>query len=384
MQKANRVLIFIFFAFLNSCATERKIQSLQSPEIFVEIQNPSSLWLKSSENREDLVRENSRHFWAWARAQSWTSLQELLKFQGQVTGDPHIGNFSDVHNSKGVTEFSVVDIDDGGRAPLILDFIKFASYVKFVYPEMNYQAVYQAYIKGLSGETIFPIDELKQSLEMSYADLQKKNFKKIDKKTKQMKFKKEEMELSEIDQLPVADQKTAGDMTEYLLNKRGVDQILDVGFRIPAKGGSKGKKRFLYLVKLEGRLQVLEFKELGVPATAYYRTQKSNVDRIQALSEYYFRVPEAGFAATNFREKDFWLRPKYMQDFDDDAIEDLDFATKSKHLFYIANYLGVVQKRQTFALGYIQELQAKTDRYNVEIEAVVSSYVQELKRLSGL
>lgn len=383
MQKANFLLAAVFFILLGSCATDRKPQGLQSHDIFVEIQNPSSLWVKNSDDREEIIRSNPGHFWSWARQQNWSNLKDLLKFQGQVVGDPHIGNFADVHNRQGVTEFSVVDIDDGGTAPFILDFIKFASYVKFVYPELNQQALYRAYKKGLDGEAMPAIEELEKALTMSYADLFKKSQKKVDKKTSKQKFKKDEMELSELDKLPIDDQKIAGDLSEYLLQQEGVEQILDVGFRIPQVGGSKGRKRYLYLIRIRGHLEIVEFKELGDPATAYYQTQKGNPDRIRDLSAQYLRVPDAGYAAVRFREKDFWFRKKYMHEFDDGTIEDLDFATRSKHLFFIANYLGRMQRPQSMAATYTQELKINADIYDPSASEMVNRYVEEIKKLSG-
>lgn len=384
MQKANFLLAAVFFLVITACVTERKPQSLQSRDIFVEIQNPATLWTKFSDDREEIIRSNPTHFWSWARQQNWLQIKELLKYQGQIVGDPHIGNFADVHNSRGVSEFSVVDIDDGGVGPFILDFIKFASYVKFVYPEVNQYALYSNYKRGLEGESYRAIAELENALSMTYADLFKKSQKKVDKKTSKNKFKKDEMELSDLDKLPIDDQKIAGDLSEYLLKQDGVEQILDVGFRVPTKGGSKGRKRYLYLIRFNNHSEIVEFKELGNPATAFYQNQKENRERIRNLSEYYLRVPEAGFTALRFREKDFWFRKKYLQDFDDDAIDELDFAAKARHLFYIANYMGRMQRAQPMSNVYIQELKINTKIYDPIILDFIISYVEEIKKLSGL
>ena len=115
------------------------------------------LQVDDSKNISQLIRSNSNHYWNFMKKDADLSpLKKYLKFEGFVTGDPHLGNFAvmPVKKTNGKRDFAFLDIDfdDAGAAPLVLDFTRLMVALKAVSKDIKAEEIVQAYVSGLQGK----------------------------------------------------------------------------------------------------------------------------------------------------------------------------------------------------------------------------------------
>src|ERR1700732_2620386 len=81
-----------------------------------------------SKNLSQLIRSNTPHYWTYMKHRAdLSSLKPYLPFEGIVSGDPHMGNFSvlplkQVGGSRQM-RYADIDFDHAGRGPFVLGII---------------------------------------------------------------------------------------------------------------------------------------------------------------------------------------------------------------------------------------------------------------------
>lgn len=344
-------------------------------------QDPNWVTVDASEPLAMVLRANARHYWSWAKSHDNLLLpQSLFNDIVVVTGDPHHENFSHIF-SQGHRVLVLNDLDDVGRAPAFLDFIKFVTVSRAVIEDesqLSTKKMLQSYINGVSEKNKdyqqVASESLPQLLKQDYLVSPQQSFedyqKKIMDETSDKKFKADD-EMLAWQSLNSQQRKAFLDLEAQIFLKslpmgfNETEAILDRAHLVKLHGGgSLGLLRYLYLLENNEHYQLIEFKPLEAPAVqAYCKDQPHSLARAQkALAVYWPQQYPKEFAIVGPSQQAYFMRPK-LKKYVSFSIKDFqavanDFAELS---YYLAYHLGQKHGQQmTNSKNYVQRMQQQT------------------------
>lgn len=314
-----------------------------------------------SRNLSQLVRSNSNQFWSWSsqKASEYFS-QSILNLKGLVVGDPHNKNFGLV-SLNGKVKWSLVDFDDPGYGPYILDIVRFLAASKAVTKDIKSKVLWDFYLKGLKGESIEVPSALEKYLDITAEQYEKLETNKAEKFIKNDKLLNDGVESSEIENVTVKS-KILNLFAQHLPDYR----ILDVGGREKDRGGSQDAMRFVALAeKANGSKVIFELKESLGSALKFYEAQ--SLDLTNILTFYLYKnnpsaVLDKSYQKVNLhiegKDREFLLRPKQLYFFDaaNSANNKKEYAEFEMLTFYNAWYLGKLHGEQSRGRVYLETI----------------------------
>jgi len=390
MKKFMPMFLVLFVTF-NANAQEQCLDLFkQKPhEVFKQ--------LLQSKSPSQLLRSNAEQYWAWAKVNSQNYFKEVtnvLNITGRVVGDPHNKNFGIISYMKKLI-WTVVDSDDAGAAPMILDFTRFVAAIKAV-EDIKTKDLWSYYIAGLTGQEIAVPAIVQKYLNMSYEDFRALEVKKANKfaDVSRLKLKNDGVESSSI-----INEKDYDKVKKEFENafKSTNWQVLDVGGREKDRGGSQEALRFVALVReADGFNTIFELKEdLGSSVDQYQHQSHDNLE--QTLDDYIYSRVRSGKTAQDLsyqvvkfkiegKERIFLLRRKQLYFFDaansvDTKKEENEFSQLS---IYNAWFMGRLHGQQSNSRAYVSVIQNDTDGKILDgVKQMAKSYldllVSELK-----
>ncbi|WP_413943797.1 hypothetical protein [Bdellovibrio sp. HCB-162] len=299
-------------------------------------------WRKVSADLFMGFRSNAPHYWNWLRSQK----SPLLEARGVVSGDPHILNFGDIPLKNGKREYALIDVDDSGvNAPLAGDFLRYFVGNQISGFKVHPKDLYNAYLDGLSGQTMAKPDYL-TSVESKSADkFSQRQEKYLDKISQNKKFSGN-APVSSLTTAPKEIQDLYKRSLETFKNLIQDHSILDVGYRIKDSGGSMGLPRFWFLLEKKGQRHVWEFKLETDPASSLFAVQPDALDRFTEVSKVY-RPSEKAAGPYGFIQSGndvFLVRERFDVYFDLDpakAVSKKDIQDGQEMSLYLANQMGL-------------------------------------------
>jgi hypothetical protein len=337
------------------------------------------------------LRSNARHFWTWAAENAQKYLPpKALEFSAFVVGDAHHENFA--HYFFGPNRvYAPNDFDDSGVAPVFLDLLKFVGVSHSVFPDekkISADLMMRSYIRGITGKRwgAGVPEFIAEDAGVSRAKLDQLYLEKIEKKTKAGEFLPEKG-LTLWENISKADQKIFADLENkffvgllpknYVIRHRAMSSKGD-------RGGSRGMVRYLYYLKKSNtEKEILEFKELGLPAVANYNNQPG--DRLElakdAVKTFWHSSLPNMFNVTGDAKKAFWMRPKLPNfiklghsDFRENPQQFADLT------YFIAFKLGVWHGSQ-LGQRYANYVGSNFDDLIVKSAGLIASYLDEARAL---
>jgi hypothetical protein len=334
----------------------------------------------SSGNLSQFVRSNARHYWHYMRTEAnLKPIQSYIPFEGVVAGDPHLGNFAPLplagQNGRRQMEFVNVDFDDAGRAPFVLDFVRYVIAVEATFPETKKRKLEEAYVKGLQGQAAKAPSSLDEITGVSVADYDKMVAEYLEKNTNGDAFKIREGKVEEY----------KGKIKRASIERAfpGV-QVLDVALRPADRGGSAESLRLWVLVKEPGGLRrIMELKQYQSPGVGNYQKQPAVSAWLKQVRDVFW--PELDASVYDLVEVDgllFWKRPKGV------SIVDVPYSSEKRKKMkfaadlaeYDANLLGLAHGRQRGCDLLLKAIQSDRGIFHEAVEEIVQDYLAIVKK----
>lgn len=338
-----------------------------------------ALWKQTGNRQRKLVTSNSAHYWAWAANEADGYVGDYLGPKGVVIGDPHPRNVFDYRNG-GKAMLAVADIDDGGRAPLFIDIVRYITYTETLDVKMKIGDIFGAYVKGLQGEETDVPSALKDARKQSAKDIKEKHAKYIKKHTKDGKLDLEDLELTGKDDFKAEQKRTLTALSREALERTGEKEVLDAGYKVNDSGSSADMDRYWLLLGEGGDARLLlEFKELSKPAVGYYQRQANNETRVKEVLEHYSEegLDEKLFGVVTVGSKAYWMRPRKYQALDLDD-EELTAKDQKEFVKYMANWMGLSQREQSSGKSLLKLIEDDEKTAKKALEEMVRAYLKEM------
>jgi hypothetical protein len=339
-----------------------------------------TLWRKVGKNPRKMLSSNVNHYWAWMKENAELHLDSSLLIDGVVIGDPHLKNVLDIENNLNKRQLSVVDLDDGGRAPLLLDAVRLMTILKVSDLRFKYREMYEAYLAGLGGQVADVPDEVARALTTTHKTTEDDRLRYLAKKTQGHRFLYDKLELKSSAQMTRA-QKTelrAALKASKEFFKMQNWEAVDYGVRINDSGSSMGLERYWVLVQKDGQLdQIIEFKKMAKPATEFYQEQLNTSDRTDEIRAVYGENLSLQFQLINAGDLSFWMRPRHsnLVDLDRDPFDKDSF--QHQWGLYLCNWLGQKQRLMEVGRDLLKRIQ-KNDDIKSKLEDLSRAYIDEV------
>jgi len=338
--------------------------------------------LSTSTSLSQLIRSNTKHYWNWirARVQDDDSIQKWLSYEGIIMGDPHLGNFgpslvlSKKTNSPEL-KYVVIDFDDMGRGPFILDLARFVVATEAITSKVKKQDIVDAYVEGLAdpdADLSGAPSQIQKALDTDVSDYYSQLEDKVDKDTKGDVFKLKDGELEAYDG-PV--QKS--DVEKIL----GDVKVLDLAKKIIDRGGSKDSIRLWALVEFTegGRRSIIELKEWQEPGLAQYEDQPSFASVLkQGYDVFWPGLATSSYELTTVAGTQFWVREKKLSMVDIPYSVNKDSEEKfiEDDAVYTARALGQIHGRQAAGQEFLKAIQ-NSKNGNRDLKEAIEPYIRE-------
>ena len=335
----------------------------------------------SEQTLSQFIRSNAVHYWSYVKnSLGPNKLENYLKYDGIVTGDPHPGNFSValVKTAAGRRDmqFVNIDLDDAGRGPLVLDFVRLVIAIESIGKPIKKRDLEEAYVNGLNKRRMAPPEDVRKLLAMSVSDYEKLVDKYVDDKTTQQGFKFKPGKIE-----PYTNTKISRATISQLFPH---DRVVDLALRPGERGGSASALRIWVLVEDRSkRRRIIELKQYQSPGIASYQRQppiEQWIAEVNAAirpgldpSTYdLIQVPGAG---------PFWIREKKAPLIDIPySSDDEKKVTFLRELsLYDANFLGLIHGRQSQGVDYRNAIQADRETFHQATEELVKTYLKLAK-----
>lgn len=331
-----------------------------------------------SKNTSQLLRNNPGHYWAWAKINAKKTIpKEALNIQGWVVGDPHNKNFG-ILKFQNKIRWSLLDFDDPGVGPYVLDFVRFVAATKAV-ADIKTKLLWEAYQQGLRGEKIETPEVIQNVLSLTPAAYRELEIKKAAKFSSGDKLTNDGEEST-----PVTNAQIKKIILETFTKLLPDQNILDIGARAKDNGGSANALRFLALVRgSDGRNTLYELKENLDPALAKYQEQTNSFKEklffyLQKSIDPAYQNVTIEIDGTNH---DFLLRPKQLYFFDaaNDGSGEQNYPVFKALTLYNAWFLGSIHGMQKNSAQYRKTLENDEAIYD-GIKATAKAYLELLSQ----
>jgi hypothetical protein len=335
--------------------------------------------VSDSKNLSQLIRSNAPEYWAYMK--NCADLQPLklyLNFQGAVAGDPHLGNFGPLpvmtNQGKREMRFVNIDFDDSGRAPFVLDFVRYVAAIKAQCKQMKSEALQENYLLGLAGKKIPPPNQVQRFLDMKISDYDERAGQYCAKHCLDQGFK---FKAGEIDRY---DGKIKPADVDKLFPG---EQVLGIAKRVESRGGSSDDVRLWVLVGgPHSRQRIMELKQYATPGTASYQEQPPVKEWLSEIRQAFWPgLTGADYDLVAVGRELFWIREKRVSLIDvpysSDKKHDIDFVM---HLAaYDANLLGLAHGAQAQSVGYSAAIHRDTSEFHQAIKDVEKAYLESAR-----
>jgi hypothetical protein len=334
-----------------------------------------------SDSISQLIRSNAPQYWSYMKRHAdLRALKPYLSFEGAGAGDPHLGNFAPlpVTTNTGSREMRFVDVDfdDAGRAPFVLDYIRYLAALKAQCKPLNSRTIQEAYLLGLAGKKIAAPKKIKRLLAMSVRDYDKLAAAYVAKHCTEQAFR---FKCGEIEEY-------SGAIKPATIKKLfpGED-LLSLAHRMEARGGSANEARIWVLVDGNGsRRRIVELKQYATPGTASYRPQP-------AVKQWLAEIRQAFWPGLSGAEYDlitlgnaglFWIREKRV------SLIDVPYSSRKKEdikfvidlAIHDANLLGLAHGSQEQSQGYVAAIHKDTAKFHRVTKAVERTYLKAARK----
>lgn len=329
-----------------------------------------------AESLSQSIRSKTEHYWKYMKKDADLSgVESLLKFEGIIAGDPHMGNFGVIPvestGGRASMKYLAIDFDDAGRGPFILDFIRLEVAAEAAKNDIKKSDLEKAYIRGLQGTQIRPPAEVNGYLAMTVAEYDKKEDELVDSRTKGDSFKLKPGKLEK------DDGKISRSAIESALD--GV-KVLDVAIRPVERGGSRDQKRIWVLVREGGKKRIIELKEYRRTTLAHYQQQPALRTWLAEVHETFWPgLDSSTYTIIDIKGGgEFWIRPKRV------PLIDIPYSSdKAKKVRYLkelaelsANALGLVHGRQREGAAYLKAILKDEGAFHEATKAIVGKYLK--------
>lgn len=301
-------------------------------------------------NKAKLLKTFTIEYWKIASA-AVTKLPAPLQRKGFVVGDFHFNNVGLYYNyAKNKPELVLNDFDDAaGVNFLLVDIMKYLTYVKKIDKEVDLDEVFRSYQKGLvqTSGLIFP----SEFLDESQHDFNKNT-------RKYLKNRREEF--AKFDKSTITPEQNS--KIQALMRLKIITQLANVEYMVKVNdsGSSKDMERFEFLGQdRNGTPGLIEFKRLKCSATG------ANLEQDLSANFEYFRQSYlknfSPLVANQFtyhlRDETFLVRQKSYNPLKELEIEKQSTKKLQKYANFFAAFLGTVHIKSADN-GYIKGLSA--------------------------
>ncbi|MBX2995695.1 MAG: DUF2252 family protein [Bdellovibrionaceae bacterium] len=359
-------------------ATPCEITSARGPASEASIRR---LWRSTGRNPRKLLSSNVSHYWAWMKENATDHVDKQTLVEGVVIGDPHLKNILDGETESGRRQLMVADVDDGGRAPLILDFVRMMTIFKVADLDFKYRPMFEAYVEGLQGKAHEIPEDVQEALATTKTEMKEARLKYIEKNTTNGKFNHERLESKPVSKMTAAQK---SELQAVLAQSAGIFQskgwkAVDYALRVNDSGSSMGLERYWVLVEVNGKLdQVIEFKKMTKPAVEFYQDQLDAAGRIDEIRMVYGEKMSSDFQVVSAAGQDFWMRPRRANAVDLDKSPFDLWAFQKEWGLYLCNWMGQKQRRLENGRELLKLIQ-KNEAMKDELEALSRAYIAEVE-----
>ncbi len=381
----NKILLTALLLFnILTVATFNALGSAKCEGLFLNEESIEKIWRPTSGSQFDKLRSNNRYFWAWARANlplelfRKGALPKAWGTVGVISGDPHILNFTEMLIN-GKRKFRLVDLDDVGRGPFILDFARYIAACRATYIGISTESVFENYLLGLNHEKVEKPDFVEKALKISKKREEEKQERYVDKRAEKKTFRLGKD--TQLEALADANAETlrlfrSGEpyFLEALDELKGA-KILDTAYMIKKTGGSRGFRRFWYLLDHKGEKKIIEFKQVSTAGPEEYMTQKDFFTRTEeAMDVYWKEERDPYFKAVPAGKENYFMRARFSKsDYVKDVEMKIDKEDMRELMEYVAYHMGRKVADQEESGPYVKALNENPKKVREFIEAIVKS-----------
>lgn len=343
--------------------------------------HPEFSQLSDSKNLSQVIRSNAPEYWAYMKHHAdLGALEPYLKFEGTVAGDPHLGNFGPIpvmtDAGSRVMKFLNIDFDDAGRAPFVLDYVRYLAAIKAQCKPMKSKVVQENYLLGLEGKTVAPPRKVQKFLAMKISayDEQAGQYCKHHCLEQGFKFKAGEIDPYKGTIKPAA-------ISKLFPGER----VLSVAKRVEARGGSSDDVRIWALVEgPQSRRRIMELKQYAAPGTSRYQPQPLAKKWLSEIRQAFWPdLTGADYDLVNVEGGGlFWIREKRV------SLINVPYTSKKKSdvefvmglAAYDANLLGIAHGRQEQGAAYFAAIHRDRAAFHHATKHVVRGYLGSARK----
>lgn len=304
-------------------------------------------------DKSKLLKTFTIEYWKIAGA-AVAKLPMPLQQKGFVVGDFHFNNVGLYYNyQKSKTELVLNDFDDAGVNFLLVDLMKYLTFVKKTDKDVDLDEVFRNYQSGLArtSELSFPID----FLDLSQHDFNKNT-------QKYMANRREEF--AKFDKSRITTDQNA--KIQALLRLKIITQLANVDYMVTVNdsGSSKDMERYAFLGNdRNGAPGLIEFKKLKCSATGAPRQQDLNAN-FQFIKDNYLKNYSAAIAnqqILRLQEETFLVRQKSYNPLKKLEIEKASTKELQKYSNFFAAFLATLHSKSADK-NYIKALSAHEEQ----------------------
>lgn len=339
----------------------------------------SPQWRKTPSDAFSAVRANAYHNWAYfknVKPQS-EAFRKVWEFEGEVVGDFHLLNLSDIELKNGKIKIGLVDVDDSGRGSLLADFTRGVIGNQVSPYQLPLATIWKSYKEGLRGKSIETPKVISKLLEKSQDDFLDHQSKVLEKNVDGDKFSSDAGLSSVTSATGLVAQIYKDNLDLMKLQLKG-SKILDVGYKIKVGGGSQGIPRFWFLVSDKGEQRIVEFKVLGEPAVALFEPQANDLERFLAVQQVYRSEKSLlPFDVVQGTGVNFLVRQVYKGFLKFDPLQDTDkkdIEAGQDYYLYLFNLAGQWH-RQITGTKLLEAIENDESKVFQEFSKITSDYL---------
>ena len=361
--------------------TTVQANSLLCTDVFQK--NQSSLKVNSFEASTSMsqkIRDNAHDYWAYTKnLNNYPLLKKLSSHQGIVVGDNHGGNFIfSLFNNQ--MKYFLADIKNSGIGSFIVDFnmlalITHASIKKDfdVKASVVSKKLLDHYLMGLEGKARPTYSLLEARLQTKPEDYLNNYNQYVSNKYKKNKkvFKLKPGSLESLDSVEIQKQ-----LATQVLELFPQSQILDYAIRPKERGGSKFLQRYWVLMQTQGKVDIIEFKEIGEPATSQGGRNQNNdhKQRYEMVMDVFWGERDPFYSVVTIDQKYFETRRK--------KVDVISVPYKQTSLAEV-EYLLEIASLSAYQTGLYHSRTAQNlNEYRTTIQSNISELTKEMKELN--